>query len=92
MASMRILIPAIKYRRDLRRVGKRNWDLEKIKTILRLLGMGLQLPRSARPHKLSGEYAGLCECHIEPDWLLVYDVTDTEVLLVRTGTHADLFE
>ena len=42
-------------------------------------------------HKLSGEWSGVWECHIEPDWLLIYAVTDEEVLLIRTGTHADQF-
>jgi len=45
-----------------------------------------------RTHKLSGKYEGFWECHIESNWLLIYDVTDEEVLLVRTGAHADLFE
>jgi len=40
---------------------------------------------------LSGEWKGVSECHIDPDWLLIYDVTPDEVLLIRTGTHSDLF-
>lgn len=49
------------------------------------------LPPAYYPHRLRGEWKGVWECHIEPDWLLIYDVTDKEVLLIRTGTHADLF-
>ena len=45
----------------------------------------------ARPHKLSGEYDGLWECHIENNWLLIYNFNDTEIILFRTGTHEDLF-
>ncbi|MGD0023228.1 MAG: type II toxin-antitoxin system YafQ family toxin [Xanthobacteraceae bacterium] len=45
-----------------------------------------------RPHPLKGDWKGYWECHISPDWLLIYKVTDEEVLLARTGTHADLFE
>ena len=45
-----------------------------------------------RPHKLTGEWGDFLECHIEPDWLLIYSVNDKEVSLVRTGTHSDLFE
>lgn len=45
-----------------------------------------------RPHKLTGKWSGFYECHVQPDWLLIYDVTGEEVLLARTGTHADLFE
>ena len=50
------------------------------------------LPSLLQPHRLTGDLNGLWECHIEPDWLLIYDVNDDEVLLVRTGTHSDLFE
>src|SRR5271166_3662648 len=48
--------------------------------------------RATRAHKLSGEWKGLWECHIEPDWLLIYDITSAEVLLIRTGAHSDLFD
>jgi mRNA interferase YafQ len=50
------------------------------------------LPEAFRPHRLSGEWKGVWECNIEPDWLLIYDVTPAEVLLIRTGSHSDLFE
>jgi mRNA interferase YafQ len=49
------------------------------------------LPPAYRPHRLSREWAGAWECHIEPDWLLIYTVIGREVVLVRTGTHRDLF-
>jgi len=50
------------------------------------------LDRRHRAHALSGEWASLHECHVEPDWLLVWRQSDDELVLVRTGTHADLFE
>jgi len=78
--------------RDLKRIIQRGKDREKLLDIVGLLGADGRVPVQNRPHKLSGKYAGLWECHIESDWLLIYDVTDTEVLLARTGTHADLFE
>jgi mRNA interferase YafQ len=53
---------------------------------------GGPLPGDYRPHKLSGEWKGVWECHIEPDRLLIYDITLVEVLLIRTGSHSDLFE
>ena len=65
--------------------------MEKLEAIVQLLRDDEPLPISARPHKLTGEYDGFWECHLGPDWLLIYDSTDTEVLLARTGTHADLF-
>ena len=49
------------------------------------------LPTARRDHPLKGEWKGWRECHVEPDWLLIYKTTDTEVMLARTGTHADLF-
>ncbi|MDO8481459.1 MAG: type II toxin-antitoxin system YafQ family toxin [bacterium] len=79
------------FRRDLKRLSKRGWDIEKLQRVIILLQRGDLLPSTARPHKLSGEYAGLWECHVESDWLLIYDVTEKEVFLVRTGKHIDLF-
>ena len=84
--------PVGKFRKDLKRVAKRGWNIEKLNETISLLQSGAQLPDNAYPHKLHGKYAGLWECHIESDWLLIYNVTEKEVLLARTGTHADLFE
>jgi mRNA interferase YafQ len=71
---------------------RRGCDLEHLYLILDYLARDGSLPIRFKPHKLSGEYASFWECHIEPDWLLIYDVTSEEILLVRTGTHMDLFE
>ena len=49
------------------------------------------MPPARRDHPLKGEWQGFRECHIEPDWLLIYEATDDDVTLARTGTHADLF-
>jgi mRNA interferase YafQ len=84
--------PLGKFRKDLKRLSRRGLGLNKLNKTIALLQTGELLPPIARPHKLSGKYAGLWECHIESDWLLIYNVTDKEVLLARTGTHADLFE
>ena len=65
--------------------------MKKLQTILDYLIKDEALPFRCHPHKLSGEYAPLWECHIEPDWLLIYDLAETEVCLYRTGTHSDLF-
>lgn len=89
---MKILIPSTRYKKDLKRVLKRGWNLEKLEEILKLLEMEKSLPISARPHKLTGEWLGFWECHIAPDWLLIYDASDTLILLAGTGTHADLFK
>jgi mRNA interferase YafQ len=79
------------YRRDLKRVSRRNYDLTLLANVLNVLREGQQLPVARRDHPLKGEWKGWRECHVEPDWLLIYKTTDTEVLLARTGTHADLF-
>jgi mRNA interferase YafQ len=71
---------------------KRGAQASKLSEILKLLVEDTPLPRHCRPHKLSGEWKGYWECHIEPDWLLVYDLDDSDLLiLTATGSHADLF-
>ncbi len=65
---------------------------EKIIRIVRALVVGTPLPPNAVPHVLVGEFRGVTECHIAPDWLLLYEVTQTAVHLYRTGSHSDLFE
>jgi mRNA interferase YafQ len=57
-----------------------------------LLSENGELPEGYRPHILTGEWASVWECHIEADWLLIYQVTDDEVILLRTGTPSDLFD
>lgn len=70
---------------------KRGKDSNKIKTIIRLLEIGESIPPKYRDHKLDGEYRGSRELHIEPDWLLIYQILGNELILERTGTHSDLF-
>ncbi len=70
---------------------KRGKDIEKIKTILNLLVKKQNLPPKYKNHKLQGNYKDHWECHIEPNWLLIYRKTKTELILVRIGSHADLF-
>ncbi|MBP3774784.1 MAG: type II toxin-antitoxin system YafQ family toxin [Bacteroidaceae bacterium] len=82
------------FRRDVERCRKRGLDMELLKTAIRILESCGQLPTSYRPHKLTGDYAGSWECHIKPDWLLVWKQDDTELTLLftGTGTHSDLFK
>jgi mRNA interferase YafQ len=80
------------FRNDVRRQKRRGKDIEELVAAVELLAEEGSLPAAYRPHKLSGEWRGVWECHIEPDWLLIYAVSDEEVLLIRTGTHADLFD
>ena len=89
---MRKALPTGSFKRNLKHLDKRGWDLNKLRLIILLLQRGDSLPKYCRPHKLSGAYLGFWECHIEPDWLLIYSITETKLVLIRTGTHADLFD
>jgi len=89
---MRALVESTAFRKDWKRAHKRGYDVAKLAAVLRKLQLGEPLPMSNRAHPLKGEWKGYWECHVEPDWLLIYKVTDDEVRLARTGTHADLFE
>ncbi len=80
------------YRKDLKRITKRGYDLELLVGVLSRFAAGEALPAANRDHVLKGEWLGWRERHIEPDWLLIYQTTDDEVVLARTGTHSDLFE
>ena len=89
---MRRIIQRTKFRRDYKRQKRRGKNTDKLNTVGAMLSSDEILDITYRTHKLSGKYEGFWECHIESNWLLIYGVTDKEVLLVRTGTHADLFE
>jgi len=88
---MRRIAQRKQFRADLRRQKRRGKDIEELVAAVELLAEQGALPSAYQPHKLSGEWSGVWECHIEPDWLLIYTATQEEVLLIRTGTHADLF-
>jgi mRNA interferase YafQ len=88
---MRRIAQRTQFRNDLRRQKRRGRDIEELIIAVELLAETGTLPECYRPHRLTGEWKDVWECHIEPDWLLIYDVTPTEVLLIRTGTHSDLF-
>lgn len=79
--------------RDLKRCKKRGLDENKLWAVVGKLSNGEPLERKYRAHKLTGNHEGQWECHIEPDWLLVWEQNDTELrlLLLNTGTHSDLF-
>jgi len=81
-------------KKDVRLMIKRGKDERKLLEILALLAAEKKLPQKCKDHQLSGNYAGHRECHIEPDWLLVYRVDKNKLILVATatGTHADLFK
>lgn len=85
--------PTKKFQKDLKRVQRRGYDLSLLTEILKKLANGESLPEKNRDHLLTGNFSGCRECHITPDWLLVYEIYEEELLLylTRTGTHSDLF-
>ena len=89
---MRRITQRRQFRDDVRRQKRRGKDLEDLIAAVELLAESGSLPSGYRPHRLSGTWKGVWECHIESDWLLIYDVTATKVFLIRTGRHSDLFE
>ena len=85
--------PSTKFQKDLKKVQKRGYDISLLTTVLNILANGESLPQKYKDHNLSGNYKGCRECHITPDWLLIYEISDDELILylTRTGTHSDLF-
>ena len=88
---MRTIRRTSQFKRDVERMKKRGKDLSKLREILEKIISGQQLEAKYRDHVLVGQYRGTRECHIEPDWLLIYELAQRQVVLIRTGTHADLF-
>lgn len=82
-----------RFLKDLKLARKRNLDENKLNDIVRLLAEGKPIPEKNRDHPLVGDYKGCRECHITPDWLLIYSIEDTLkiITLIRTGSHSDLF-
>lgn len=80
-------------KRGLKLMKKRGKDLNKLKYVMKLLASGETLPEKYRDHSLSGDYINCRECHIEPDWLLIYQIKENELILlaITTGSHSDLF-
>lgn len=85
--------PSAKFQKDLKRIQKRGYDITLLKDVLNLLVNGKILPIKYKDHNLSGNFKGCRECHITPDWLLIYEIAENELILylTRTGTHSDLF-
>ena len=81
------------FKMDYKGAQKRNRDMVLLDEVILMLANGEKLPEAMRDHDLSGNYRGYRECHIEPDWLLVYRIQNDRLLLVlsRTGSHSDLF-
>jgi len=79
------------FRKDYRKLRSSGKDLSKLAIVIDTLAAGEALAESYRDHALIGNYLGCRECHVSPDWLLIYQTTETELILVRTGSHSELF-
>ena len=82
-----------RFRKDVRLCVKRGLDISNIQRVVGILEKKGELPNTYKPHKLVGIYANCWECHIQPDWLLVWEQNDERLtlLFLRTGTHSDIF-
>ncbi len=88
---MREIVRSVQFKRDVKLVQKRGKDMTKLRELILLLSEEAPLPLRYKDHPLSGEWKHHRDCHIEPDWLLLYKIDGNDLYLVRTGTHADLF-
>ena len=80
------------FKRDYKLQQKRHKDIDLIDDLINLLAKEESLPAQNKDHPLQGDYKGYRECHIEPDWLLIYKIEGDSIYFVRTGTHSDLFK
>ena len=85
--------PTSKFQKDLKKISKRGYDLSLLKNVINILAREEELPAKYKDHPLKGNFVNCRECHITPDWLLIYEKTEYELYLylTRTGTHSDLY-
>jgi mRNA interferase YafQ len=88
---LREIIRSTAFKKDVKRAEKRGKDMVKLKAMILLLLDDKPLEPRHRDHPLKGDWVGYRDLHVEPDWLLLYRMTETELMLARTGTHSDLF-
>lgn len=88
---MLLLVRKSRFKKDYKKLKSSGKDLNKLRVVIELLVQGNDLPPKNRDHFLIGKYKDFRECHIEPDWLMIYKLTPTELILVRTGSHSELF-
>ena len=89
---MRSFSRSSQFKKDVRRMERRGKDLRKLKRVFDLLIDGKPLLAELKDHPLRGEFAGSRDCHLEPDWVLIYSLEEGHVRFERTGTHGDLFQ
>ena len=80
------------FKKDYKKIKKQNKDFSKLRTVIEKLAAGQYLEPKYHDHQLSGNWKGHRDCHIEPDWILIYRITVDDLYLERTGSHSDLFK
>lgn len=87
------IVPSNQFKKDLKLAKKRGYEISCLRDVVNMLACGQKLEDKYHDHRLTGNYSGFRECHVEPDWLLVYRINRDalELFLFRTGTHSDLF-
>ena len=88
---MLAIVRKSRFKKDFKKLQSSGKDLQKLAEVIRKLANEEELPERNCDHALIGDYVNHRECHITPDWLLIYQTTETELLLVRTGSHSELF-
>ncbi len=85
--------PSSQFKKDVKSAQKRGYDISKLTAVIKKLANGEKLDAKYKDHRLSGNYENFRECHIQPDWLLIYTIEDESLILylARTGSHSDLF-
>ena len=86
------LIYTTQFKKDFKRVSKQGKDLKKLEIIIETLLNKKPLDKKFKDHSLAGKWKNHRDCHIEPDWLLIYQLTSNSLILERTGSHSDLFK
>ena len=86
------LLTTSRFEKDLKRATRRGKDLSKLWKVVETLLSRHPLQPRLKPHRLSGNWSSFWECHLEPDWLLIWERRDDTLILVRTGRHTDLFD
>jgi len=88
---MKAIFQTSQFKKDFKRIERRGKDLSRIKEVVSAIVNGEGLEERHRDHSLSGNWSGSRDCHIEPDWILIYRVDEDYLFLERTGSHSDLF-
>lgn len=80
------------FKKDAKRLAKRGYNLEKLRIVIEKLVNERKTEARYKDHPLQGKFAGARDCHVQPDWVLIYAIVENELRLIRTGTHSDIFQ